>query len=67
MNIFVRFKRFICQDDLKDRLSSLESQVYHKPDLIGFERIEADEIAQAWDDSNEVYPMHWEEDNAKKI
>jgi len=78
MNILKRAKRFLLREDLTDRLSTLETKVFKRPDLIGFERIEHDETVEAWDDTGEVWPMHWVEykgvppihkveDDAKKI
>ena len=67
MNIFKRFKRFFLMEDVKEleaRMDAVEKKVFRSPDLIGFDRVEPDEDVTDWDDSNKVWPMKWEEEDA---
>lgn len=66
MNLFTRVKRALLMSDIKERVTNLETKVYRKPDLIGFERVECDPSVEVWDNTGEVWPVHWEEDRAKK-
>ena len=61
--MFERIKIWFHKKDLEDRLSALEEKVFKKPDTIGFDTVGPDQLIADWDDSNEVYPMHWEDDN----